>query len=247
MPSAPQLDIREEFARFFENPSREKLRNMLKNRTGEYDFIDFKQDWPKGSDLAKDILAFANSGNGCIVAGVAEGEDGSLAIKGMTRKKDKTDLKDSVEKFLPDNVEYDFHDFEYTESEYETLKGKAFQILFVRREPRCIPFLSLADGSDIKRNRVYIRRNASSTEANHADLQGLIDTRLSASMESNGIREFEEHLGQLSALCDYLPPAFEMLGFSGVLGGRGEFISFVMDMVEKKKRIISGLVGSVDE
>ena len=39
----PQLDIAEEFARFFESPSREKLRELLRKRTGEYDFFDFKE------------------------------------------------------------------------------------------------------------------------------------------------------------------------------------------------------------
>jgi hypothetical protein len=125
----PKLHIAEEFARFLEAPSRAGLRDLLHRQSGEYDFLDFKETWPEKAELAKHILAFANSGNGCIVVGVAEREDKTFEVKGLPTLEDKTVLKDSVQKFLPETVAYEIHDFEYTDSEYQQLKGKKFQIL----------------------------------------------------------------------------------------------------------------------
>src|SRR5262245_17775854 len=106
----PKLHMNEEFARFLEAPSRPNLRELLHRQSGEYDFLDFKETWPEKSELARHILAFANSGNGCIVAGVAEREDKTLESKGLPALKDKTVLKDSVQKFLPETVVYEILD-----------------------------------------------------------------------------------------------------------------------------------------
>src|SRR4051812_27963539 len=52
--------------------SRESLREFLHSHTGEQAECDFKADWPVLLDLAPDVLAFANSGGGVIIIGVAE-------------------------------------------------------------------------------------------------------------------------------------------------------------------------------
>lgn len=64
--------IKEVFAKFFENPSREGLRELLENHTGEQSDCDFKGEWPDLPSVAKHILAIANTGGGCIILGVAE-------------------------------------------------------------------------------------------------------------------------------------------------------------------------------
>ena len=117
--------------------------------------------------MAKHILAFANSGNGCIVAGVAERDDKTFEVEGLPSLEDKTKLKDSVQKFLPETIAsaYEIHDFEYTESEYPQIKGKKFQVLFVISNPDVVPLLSLAEGTSIKPNRIYVRHNNSTREA----------------------------------------------------------------------------------
>ncbi len=64
--------FKEEFAKFYENPTREGLRELLKNNLGEYPNIDFKSQLPTFSSIARHILGIANSGGGCIILGVAE-------------------------------------------------------------------------------------------------------------------------------------------------------------------------------
>jgi hypothetical protein len=52
---------KEEIARFLESPSREGLRNILKNHVGELSDLDFKENLPEPTKLAKHILAMANT------------------------------------------------------------------------------------------------------------------------------------------------------------------------------------------
>lgn len=59
----------EKFAEFFEAPSHDKLRELLRTNRGEFEYIDFKEEWPSKCHLAKAILAFANTGDGCLVNG----------------------------------------------------------------------------------------------------------------------------------------------------------------------------------
>ena len=66
---------KELFASFFEDPTRENLRDLLKGNTGETKNLDFKEQWPATNGLVKHILAIANSGGGCVVVGVAESDD----------------------------------------------------------------------------------------------------------------------------------------------------------------------------
>ena len=55
MSISPQLHIREEFFRFLEAPTRENFRELLRGHLGEFDFLDFKENWPEKSKLAKHI------------------------------------------------------------------------------------------------------------------------------------------------------------------------------------------------
>jgi hypothetical protein len=42
---------KEDFAHFFESPSRETLRELLRNTTGEYDDLDFTRHKPPGTEV----------------------------------------------------------------------------------------------------------------------------------------------------------------------------------------------------
>ena len=64
MPMTPKKPWKEEFSKFFENPSREALRELLKFQVGEFDPYDFKASWPILSKVARHFLALANSGGG---------------------------------------------------------------------------------------------------------------------------------------------------------------------------------------
>ena len=131
MSVSPQLHIREYFARFLEGPYPRKFSRITSGAFRRVRFLDFKEAWPEKSEIAKHILAFANSGTGCLVIGVAEKEDNTYDIKGLSTLTDKTQMKDSLQKFLPKTVSYNIFDFEYDAAEYQSLRGKKFQLLLV--------------------------------------------------------------------------------------------------------------------
>lgn len=242
MSPPPQLDIAEDFARFFEAPSRDKLRELLRKRTGEYDFFDFKEAWPERSELARHVLAFANSGNGCLIVGVTENEDGTFDVKGVNAIEDKTAVKESIKKYLPETVSFEIHDFEYRDSEYSAIKGKAFQVLFVVHDDLVVPVLSLAEGSSIKRNRIYVRSGNSSTEADHAAVQNLIDKRLAAGAQPEQLRDLKEHISQLYALYEYKLPDFVSFAYLGPYAGKAGFYRFVERMIARKEKLIQRII-----
>ncbi|CAN5607300.1 hypothetical protein BH18ACI3_BH18ACI3_20680 [soil metagenome] len=127
----------EDIAKFFENPSRESLREVLKNNFGEFPNIDFKENFSSGAKLARHVLAIANSGGGCLVFGVAEKPDKSFEPSGLADLKDKADITRSIEKFLPSslliNEDIAILDCSYAEAEYPTLKGKKFQLIVIHQ------------------------------------------------------------------------------------------------------------------
>lgn len=105
----------EDIAKFFEIPSRESFRDLLQNHFGEQNYLDFKQNWPNYSKLAKHILAMANSGGGIIVVGVSE-KEGTLDAVGLKDIIDKSDINKGCTKFLADNLKYEILDFAYDSS-----------------------------------------------------------------------------------------------------------------------------------
>ena len=189
----------EGFAKFFEKPTREHLRELLQSNIGEIDLLDFKEIWPSKYKLAKHILAFSNSGGGILVVGVAE-SDGELESKGLHELNDKADIEKSVSQYLPSGVKYEVLDFSYSASEYADLIGKSFQVMLIEHDPKRIPFLCKKAGDGLKNNVVYIRRGTNSTEANHDEIQRLINERIETGFSSSSVLELEEHLEQLKTL-----------------------------------------------
>ncbi|NHM29015.1 helix-turn-helix domain-containing protein [Neobacillus terrae] len=192
---------KEYFAKFFEEPSREGLREILKNQSGEHNELDFKQQWPSSGKLAKHILAFANYGGGCLIVGVSE-ENGVLESVGMIEFKKKEDIFNEIDKFLPKdlNQELSILDFEYKDSEYPTIKNKKFQVLVVNDLPQKIPFVSPKDGEGIKKDRIYTRRGIQTVEASYEEIQQIINRRIDTGYSSTTEMELETHLGQLKTL-----------------------------------------------
>ncbi len=240
MAETPKLDWKEEFGRFFEAPTREGLREVLKCRTGEYNFLDFKEKWPEIPKLARHILAFSNSGNGCMVFGVSERDDKSFEVNGLEELQDKTKIEESVNKFLPFNVSFGILDFVYEESEYERIKGKKFQVLLIVHNPESIPLLARADGKDIYSNRIYVRTNTSSTEANHEQVQELIQKKIETSTNKSPVKqEILDNLTQLKTLYDHKKSENPLLRLviSPFLTGR-DFNDFIVEMIEKKEKFI---------
>jgi len=96
----------EGFASFFEKPTRESLRSLLKENIGETDYLDFKEIWVPFPKLSKHILALSNSGGGAIIIGVKENDDGTTTPVGLKEFQDKEKISKGVAKYLPDNIVY---------------------------------------------------------------------------------------------------------------------------------------------
>lgn len=194
--------IKEEFAKFFETPSRESLRDLLKNNLGEFPHCDFKRSWPDFSKMAKHLLGLANSDGGCIIIGVGEKNDKTLEIIGIESLNDKSNCFNSLKKYLPPKLlnEVEILDFAYKDSEYGELVGKTFQAILVSSNVKYIPFISCSAGENINENEIYIRRGTSTEQANYEGLQKIINKRIDTDYSSKAELDLEEHLEQLKVL-----------------------------------------------
>ncbi len=190
----------EDFANFFEQPTRDGLRNLLKNNFGEFDYLDFKKEWPTFSKVAKHVLAFSNSGGGCIVFGVSQEDDGSLDSKGIDLIVDKSDVDNGISPFIPSEIEYDILDYKFDTSEYKEIIGKKFQVLFIEDKVKSIPFISQGDSEGIRKNAVYVRRGSKSEEVCYEELQKIINRRVETGYSSTNILKLDEHIEQLKHL-----------------------------------------------
>ena len=193
--------FKEEFAQFFENPTREGLRDLLRDNLGEFPNVDFKEKLPLFPKIARHLLGQANIGGGCLIIGVAEKDDKTLESKGVDTLEDKKVIIDKIKKYLPALLEdIDIGDFTYQDSEYKTLVGKKFQVIFIKGNPNHLPFVSHAQGEGIRENAIYIRRETSTEEANHDELQNIINRRLETGYSSKDEIDIRTHIEQLKIL-----------------------------------------------
>ena len=193
--------LKEAFAVFFENPSRESLRKLLIDHTGEHDDLDFKSEFKSIAPpiLAKHIIAMANKAGGVIIFGVKETENGNFESVGL-QLDDKTEFQKKIEAYLPDKLIRSVHDFSFNEVEYTKIIGKSFRVVIVEYTPEYIPFLSKKDGTDIQKNLIYIRKNSSSETADYNDLQDIFNRRLETSFSSAREISLTEHFKELKEI-----------------------------------------------
>jgi predicted HTH transcriptional regulator len=230
----------EAFAQFFEKPTRERLRELVKQNIGETDYLDFKVEWPDLVKVSKHILALANSGGGALVIGVNQTDAGSIEAKGLTEFKDKVDIIKNTNKFIPANVSFEILDFSYADSEYPSIKGKMFQVVLVEYSEKILPLLSLREGTGIKSNIAYIRHGTESTEANHVQLEHLVNLRIESGYSSSHTLELKEHLDQLQVLYQARKNknSFDISSsiMESVFGNPlKDYYKFVEDMISSKK------------
>lgn len=202
--------IREEFAKFYEDPSRLKFRDLIRDNLGEFSYLDFKGDWPILSKVARHILGLANSDGGCIVVGVAEKEDKTLEATGIENLKDKADIYKGIQNFLP-NILSDrvtVLDFVYEDSEYSKIVGKKFQVILVETDLKHLPFISVASGEGIQKNKIYVRRDTSTEEANYQELQNIINKRLETGYSSRNEIDLRTHIEELEILYGLLKSSY---------------------------------------
>ncbi|RCW49758.1 putative DNA-binding protein [Halanaerobium sp. MA284_MarDTE_T2] len=185
--------FKEKFSRFFEQPTRKGLREILRENYGELDSLDFKGDWPSLSKMGKHLLAFANSGGGCIIVGVME-KNNSLYNKGLENMLDKSTFHNGVEKYIPQKLNYEIINFNYEDSDYSEIIGKSFQVLVIEDTPQYIPFISQNDGDGIKKNNIYIRKGTKSLKASYEDLQKIINKKIETNYSTDSEIKLEEHL-----------------------------------------------------
>lgn len=224
---AVQKAFHEGFARFFEAPSREALRDLLKHSVGETDQIDFKAELPEKAKLAKHLLAFANSGGGALIIGVTDGE--AMEPVGVTQLTDKADIQKMVSPYLPSTLQYEVFDFSFTESEYPSIKGKTFQAILVESNEKDLPYICKRNGDYIRENVLYVRKGTNSTEANHDDLQRVINKRLDTGYSSTRTLSLEEHLGQLKLLYKEIPRDIK-IPKEGAFNQLNAFVRIAVDM-----------------
>lgn len=149
--------IKDTVYRLLQEPTLDHFREFLQDQTGEHNAIDFKQEWIEKDKLAKLMLALANYGGGIVVFGVHENDDKTFSCDGLKELQAKEQIGAWIKPYLSSSLKYDVYDFSYQTSEYEALKGKQFQMLFVEDTPQFLPFISRKEGSNIKPATIYIR------------------------------------------------------------------------------------------
>jgi predicted HTH transcriptional regulator len=249
---ATQKGWHEEFARFFEVPTRDALRELLRVQAQEWDYCDFKQEWPTSGKLARHLLGVANSQGGCLVAGVAEKGDGTLDPIGLPALIDKAVLSADLQRFLPDQLQYEVINFTYEEAEYPKIRGKKFQVIIVEDTPEYTPFVSTSADNDIRLATIYVRRGTSSVEPTYEELQRVINRRISTSYSSKPEMDLNVHLTELEALYRRLPRYRDRLArLTEQLIGyvepnpsypKEDFDSFLARLIEEKKAIVLRLL-----
>ena len=171
-------NINETFAKVFESPDRVNFRNLMKDLTGEYDDLDFKERAIDKIKLAKHILAMANTDGGIICFGVSETDMG-LEPTGLDKIIDSTELKNQLNEYLPHELKYETCPINYNNSvEWEELKNKSFLMIIVEFTPEHIPFLPMKESEYFKRTSILCRKNSSSTECEYYDLKDLLNKRI---------------------------------------------------------------------
>jgi predicted HTH transcriptional regulator len=196
-------NFHEAFTKFFEEPTRDKFRELLKNNVGELDNLDFKQCLPVKDKLAKHLLAMANSNGGAIIIGVSD--DSPMIATGIETLVDKASIQNKLAPYLPKSLKYEVLDFAYKDAEFADLKGKSFQVFIIEGDNKKIPFLSLKASNNVKSNVAYIRRGTSSEEASYEDLQKIINRRIETGYSSSNLLSLNQHIEQLKALYDSIP------------------------------------------
>ena len=237
----------EALADFLSNPDGDNLCKLLRKGDGEFDNLDYKELWPPGPKLARDILGFANSGGGCLVVGVRQDDDGTMNPVGVDRLLDKTPIFESVKKFVPESLDYDVHIIDETKvngSDRREIEGRKFQVLRVLDRPERLPFLAIADGNELRAGVVYVRKGVSTRLATHDQLQKVINRRIETGYSTERELTLREHLEELKVLYAEWRPADHYFAsmVSSMFNSGANYNDFIGGMIERKKEIVASLL-----
>lgn len=204
--------IKDTVYRLLQEPTLDHFREFLQDQTGEHNAIDFKQEWIEKDKLAKLMLALANYGGGIVVFGVHENDDKTFSCDGLKELQAKEQIGAWIKPYLSSSLKYDVYDFSYQTSEYEALKGKQFQMLFVEDTPQFLPFISRKEGSNIKPATIYIRRGTSDEQVTEEELSHILERRMKHIFPVTGKPlVLEEHLEQLKILYNHIGPTISKI------------------------------------
>jgi hypothetical protein len=164
----------------------------------------------------------SNTGGGCIIFGVEEKEGRVLEAVGVSSFLDKADVTNGIKSYIPNNLlnMVDIVDFSFDESEYDKIKGKKFQVMFIEYDPKHIPLVSLRDGVGIRASAIYIRREGITEEVNHDELQRVLSTRIETRYSSTKEITLKEHLNQLRVLHQEIPRYTSITDFFSAFADR---------------------------
>lgn len=239
-------------------PTRENFRYLLQNHLGEEDYLDFKKEWPEKEKEAKHMLAMANSGGGCIIFGLAQQDDGTFDIAGLSELKDTANLRNEVKAYLPDSLKYYLKDFVYDTSEYDAMIGKKFQILIVEDLPAELPFVCRKEGALLRDGDIYVRKGTESEKANNYDIDKMIQRKMNVlkapRKKELSLNDHLEHLKKLYGELTYTTVSGGLAegivkGISSLFGGtttthkkecypKEEYDAFIVRILDKKKKRI---------
>lgn len=187
------------------NPSRDGFISFMKESLGELDNVDFKEKWIDKDKLSKHILAIANSGGGIIVFGVKQTKEQKFEPVGLDIIQDGETVEKSISKYIPRSLSYNVLDFIYDSDIYGDFSGKNFQVLLIYDTPEYLPFFSLSESKDLKKDYIYVRRGTSSVMASASDLDKIIKRRIDSIFKNTNDLSLHEHLTQLQVLYEWIP------------------------------------------
>lgn len=205
---------------FLKNPTKEAFLQFMKSTCGEMDEMDFKGKWIGYPELAKLMLAMANSLGGIILFGVSENnETHEISLNGIDSLRDKADVNNGISKYLPSTFSYEMLDFSYDSDIYPNADGKKYQIIVVPKMEDRIPFISQADSDKkIEKGAIYVRRGTKCEKATPDELSQLISTRIGAIYKKDHSEmTLQDHLKQLKLLYDEMPPKIRVLVKKGTV------------------------------
>ena len=196
-------DIKENFAKLFDDPNRVTLKDSLKNLTTEYDDFEFKEIEIETPILAKHIIGMANTNGGIILLGVENTENGFKPC-GLENNTDTTDMKKQLAKYLPHELKYEIYQIDYDKrDEWGDLKNKSFKIIKIKFTPEYIPFLPIKGSKYYEKTDIFCRKNSSTTRCEYDDLQDIFNKRKSINRYRITALTLRNELEELKILSSY--------------------------------------------
>lgn len=254
--------FKDSFYDFFDNPSRDKFRDLMLDNTGEHNDLDFKMEVPDSYPIiAKDIIAMANKAGGLLIFGVVEDKTiNSFEPVGLVNATEKTEFETNIKKYLPDQLNYEVHDLKYASSEYKNLIDKFFRVILINYNPEYIPFLPVKDGKGILKTDIYIRDNTSTVKANFSHIQDIINRRLATGHSSARELSLQEHFDELKRMYSLVSKGragshYQDSLYDNSNENEGDYYfvknpkypnetleDFILKMIELKKQVITSIV-----